>query len=86
MCNVQPMLGHTAPTAQCPVMPASFAEYYFAGHSLSTSWNLIKEIEYEMFCFSLSLNSESFDLQHGLKMIYHVLDSGLAWFLCSGIV
>ena len=39
-----------------------------------------------MFCFSLSLNSESFDLQHSLKMIYHVLDSGLAWFLCSGMV
>ena len=45
-----------------------------------------RNIGYEMFCFSLSLNSESFDLQHGLKMIYHVLDSGLAWFLCSGIV
>lgn len=39
-----------------------------------------------MFCFSLSLNSESFDLQHSFKMIYHVLDSGLAWFLCSGMV
>ena len=35
------------------------------------------DIGYKMFCFSLSLNSESFDLQHSFKMIYHVLDSGL---------
>ena len=75
MCNVQPMLGHTGPTVQYPRMTASFAENYFA-RNLWPTRNLVRG--YKMFCFLVlvSLNSESFDLQHSFKMIYYVLDSG----------